>query len=189
MMKSSRRAAAVAVACAAAGALALSVAPAGAQDPGSPALTVSPTSGPAGTVIAVSGGGCTETIQVYLAIGTSFPSSPADVAATTGTEASGAGDWQTSIAVPAGLDPAGTYSVTARCYISAGEQSQTKFTYGIVPFDVTGDSTTPSTVPPTVPPTVPGDPGDPGDPPVIDPDVVPMAPVAVPVVAEPDFTG
>jgi hypothetical protein len=184
MTKSSRRAAAAAAVTGVAAALAMSVAPAALAGVPHPALSVSPTSGPAGTVIAVSGNGCVESIQIYLAIGTGFPSSPADVAATTSTEASGAGAWSASIAVPQGLDPDGTYNVTARCFISAGEQSSLLFTYETVPFDVTGGSTPP----PTMPPVDPTDPTDPGDP-VVEPGGLPTAPVAVPVVADPDFTG
>jgi hypothetical protein len=175
MKMSSRRAAVAALACVVASAV-MSTAPVAATDE-PPDLTVTPTSGPAGTVVTVSGDDCAfNSISIFLV------KLPSAVVAQSGTESSDNGTWSGTVTVPQGADPAADYVVTAQCFVSAGEQSQVKHDYEQVPFDVTGGGTTPTT-PTTTPP------GEPTEPPVIDPEAVPVAPVAVAVVADPDFTG
>jgi hypothetical protein len=169
-----------------AGAAAVLVAapPAGAGD----GFTVTPTSGPAGTVISVSGTGCYEEglpdrhVSIILSDGEQASASSSVVPDDNGA-------WSGQLTVPAGADPAGTYQVYASCWGSIlGDNGQEILAYGPVAFDVTGggpapttpttqpNEPTPTTQPPTEP-TVPGEPETPGPPP------------ATPVVDEPDFTG
>jgi hypothetical protein len=147
-------------------AAALFAAPAGAQEAEFAPLDITPTSGPAGTSITVSGDDCggeqafNAFVQVYFANET-------DVLNAVETEIAETGSWSTQIQVPAGTDPAGTYSVFATCFVDNGEDVEVNLEYEEVAFDVTGDVVTPSQPAPTPAPAptaaapaapVPGDP-------------------------------
>jgi hypothetical protein len=149
-------------------AAALFAAPAGAQEAEFLPLDITPTSGPAGTAITVSGDDCAPEqefnafVQVYFANET-------DVLDAVETEIGGDGSWSTQISVPDGTDPAGTYAVFATCFVDNGEDVEVNAEYEEVAFDVTGDVV----VPPTLEPT---------------PAPAPAAPAA-PVPGNPTFTG
>lgn len=166
------------------GVLALVAPPASAGD----GFTVTPTSGPVGTVISISGTGCYDeglpdrTVSMYLTNGLTGQTNlvtPDDN-----------GAWSGHITVSGGLDPDLDYYVAASCWGEIlGDNGQVIQEYGPVDFDVTGDGpvpTTPTTQPPTEP-TTPTEPTVPGEPPA-EPEV-PTPPPATPIVDEPDFTG
>ena len=145
-------------------AAALFAAPAGAQEAEFAPLDITPTSGPAGTSITVSGDDCggeqafNAFVQVYFADQT-------QVLDAVETEIAETGSWSTQIQVPAGTDPAGIYAVFATCFVDNGEDVDVDLQYEEVAFDVTGDAVTPSQPAPTPAPTaaapaaaVPGDP-------------------------------
>ena len=101
------------------------------DDPGIAAggkVTASPTSGPSGTVITVSGTGC-EVDTVDLVIGASSGQSGGIVAETEDVPVKDDGTFKGTITVPANSDPSFNYQVGATC----GSGS-----YPGVPFDVTG---------------------------------------------------
>jgi cell division septation protein DedD len=163
------------------GAVALASPPASAGD----GFTVTPTSGPAGTVIAVSGTGCYEE---------GLPDRHVSIILTDGEQASASssvvpednGAWSGQLTVPAGADPAATYEVYASCWGSIlGDNGQEIVSYGPVAFDVTGGGTQPTTpttaTPTTQPPTETTDPTAPDGP--------ETPPPATPVVRPPDQTG
>lgn len=166
------------------GAVALVAPPASAGD----GFGVNPTSGPAGTVITVSGTGCYEE---------GLPDRHVSIILTDGEEATASssvvpednGAWSGQLTVPAGADPAATYEVYASCWGSIlGDNGQEIASYGPVAFDVTGDGTTPTTAPPTTPTTAP--PTEPTTPTVPeDPEGSGAPPPATPVVRPPDHTG
>ena len=136
----------------------LVVAPAGAQeqDPALLPLSITPTSGPAGTAVTASGAACAPQqafnafIQVYFA-------GQIDVLNAAEGEVSDNGTWSLQVTVPAGTDPAGTYSVFATCFVNNGEAVEVAAEYENSPFDVTGDAIAPG--PQAAPASpVPGDP-------------------------------
>ena len=168
----------------AAAALVLAGLPAGAQAPPTLPLTVSPTGGPAGTVVSFSGEGCgnggDEFSVVYSLIpwdGVTFPIAVADGVAAPGAD----GSWTGQVTVPEGLDPNLNYLATAVCVVEESEGQDTFAFYEAVPFDVTGGS---PTVPPADPPAVPVEPAD-----ALTPGVAPVAPAAVAVPGDPSYTG
>lgn len=144
---------------------ALIAAPAGAQEAEFAPLNITPTSGPAGTSITVSGDDCggeqafNAFVQVYFANET-------DILNAVETEIAETGSWSTQLPVPAGTDPAGTYSVFATCFIDNGEDVEVNLEYEEVAFDVTGDVVTPSQPAPEAPVLTPAAPAapTPGDP-------------------------
>jgi hypothetical protein len=135
-------------------------------------MDVTPTSGPAGTTVSVSGRDCVYgTVDIAFAqpgdgewidIATAYPS--------------GDGDWSHQFAVPA-VDPDAEWSVYATCWIDEFHESP-DFDYQPTPFDVTGGSTS-TTVPPEIP--------TPTEPVTVTPQAAPAAAAAV--VAQPDFAG
>lgn len=107
-------------------------------------LTISPTSGPVGTTIQVSGTGCTTGGVVVTAVqqngGTLQGAQPAQPDAQ--------GNWQSSLIMYVGLDPKHSYQVTAKCFTAEQTNPQIAFTYTPQPFDLTaaGDGGQPSVV-------------------------------------------
>lgn len=164
----------------------LAVPPASAGD----GFTVTPTSGPAGTVISVSGTGCYEDGLPDTEVTISFGDGES-VGVSTMIIPDDNGAWSGQLTVPAGVDPAGEYAVGGYCWGEIlGDNGQMIREYASVAFDVTGDGPAPTTPEPTTPTTQPGPgpeptvPGEPGD----DPEV-PTPPAATPVVDDPDYTG
>lgn len=166
--------------------LALAGGTAGAQEPGEFApLTVDPTSGAPGTMVSVSGGGCTTEDPALIPVGFTFmfrvddELTEDDLLASNEVDAAPDGTWATSLTVPEGFDPEGIYLVGAVCVglAETPEGDQLILDYEPVEFDLTG-------APPTEPPVV--------TPPDI-PSVVPIgpaeAPAATAVRARPTFTG
>jgi len=158
----------------------LVAAPAGAQEPPELPLSVEPLSGGVGTVITVSGEGCTSEnpedtpeADFILADEDFFFTENEGVFGDEGVvQAADDGTWSGQLTVPADADPDLTWLVTAACFASP-EAEGTLAVYELVEFDVTGPpTTTPTTPPTTAPPTTP-----------------PEAPPAAPVTEEPDFTG
>lgn len=100
------------------------------------ALTISPTSGPAGTAITVSGTGC-EAPTVDVALAASSGQSGSVVAEKKDVAVSGTTDrtFSTTITIPAGSDPALTYTVGAACGSDA---------YAFKTFDVTAAANVPT---------------------------------------------
>ena len=78
------------------------------------ALTISPTSGPSGTVITVTGTAC-EADTVDLGLGASTGESGGVVAETNDVPVNDDGSFSGTLTVPAGSDPDATYSVGATC--------------------------------------------------------------------------
>jgi hypothetical protein len=159
----------------------LVAAPAGAQEPPLP-LSVEPLTGGAGTVITVSGAGCTSDnpddapeVDFILADEEFFFGEGEGLLADGNVvPAEADGTWSGELTVPAGLDPDLSWFVSALCFSGPGEDAEVLADYEIVEFDVTGPpTTTPTTPPPTTPP----------------PTTPPEAPPAAPVTEEPDFTG
>lgn len=160
----------------------LAAAPAGAGVSPIPGLEleVTPTSGPGGTVVTVSGSDCVVDdvpgeVEFGLADFGNFTPVVFDVAVPDVD-----GNWTGQFTVPPGTDPEGTYAVGAECVIEVDEgEFEPIVEYFPVEFDVTGDGPTPTTAPPaTTPPTT-----GPGTP------EVPTPPPATPVVRPPDQTG
>jgi hypothetical protein len=143
---------------------------------GRPPLQISPSSGPTGTAITVSGAECGDgspaTVTIHLVVGDTI------VATTTVPIAGGGnGKWSGSITVPAGT-AAGAIQVNANCFSSEAEQ---EFSYVPGSFTVTAPAPTTTTTSTTVvvqqattTTTVPP---------------APVAPAATPVVAQPTMTG
>jgi hypothetical protein len=150
-----------------------------------PPLTVDPTSGPPGTVVSVSGGGCTTEDPALMA--DAFPFlvrvdeelTEDDFLAGSEAEPAADGTWATTLTVPDGFDPEGVYVVGAICVglAETPEGDQLLFEYEPIEFDLTGPPPTepPVVTPPDLPPVVPVGPAE--------------APVARPVQARPTFTG
>lgn len=167
----------------------LAGAPAGAQEGEPPELplTVTPTSGPAGTVVTVSGGDCVAEDETFvefalLTVDNESPEGPELVlVAREDAVPAEDGSWSGELTVPEGVDPDAVYYVSAVCGVEIGEEEAEGIAwYDYIEFDVTGGQ--PTTPPPTV------DPGvlPPVTPPVA---VAPTAAPAVAVVAQPTFTG
>ncbi len=107
----------------------------GTTPPPARTLTVSPTSGDAGTVINVSGTACTApTADVFL--GVSFGEMGDGVDEKQDVAVSLTGTFSTTLTVPANSDPSGVYSISATC----GQTEAPVFTYERQAFDVTGDA-------------------------------------------------
>lgn len=142
--------------------------PAGAQEGALP-LTIDPTSGPVGTEVVLTGGGCLGeqgpgAIQAFvdgIPVEDQDPENP--------VIADEAGDWLYVIVPQEGTSP-GTYQITATCFVNDGSGTAMA-EYGPAAFEVTGDPASTTTVP--APPAE-----EPEEP----------APAA-PVVATPTFTG
>jgi hypothetical protein len=168
-----RRAAIAATAAAVATAF-MSVAPVGAQEPFLP-ISVTPSSGGAGTVVTVSGEDCDDdagsTAEVFIFLFSSESDEPIDEFFTTVEED---GTWSYELVVEA-TDPPGVYDLTATCVLSSAETDPTFIEYDFASFEVTG--TTPPTTPPTSTPEAPA------------PTVTPQAAPAVAVAAQPTFAG
>lgn len=170
-----RRAAIAAIAATAAVATSALIAgvPAGAQGEELLPISVTPTSGPAGTLVTISGAGCvTEAgpgdVEVYL-----FNEGQDEPAETiVGIVPDAQGNWQTQGPVLP-TDPIGIHPISATCFESP-ESSTVVAEYDFVEFEVTAPTTTP---PPSTPP--------PSQPPVDKPEAAP----ATPVPARPTFTG
>jgi hypothetical protein len=152
----------------------LAAGPAGAQEGGELApLTVDPTSGPAGTVISVSGADCLDegvatVSSAYLFRFDGDEPTEDDLLDIVDVDAEEDGTWAASLTMPAGLDPEGVYLVSATCFLADSEQIV--IDYEAVEFDLTGAA-------PTAPPAD-------TPPPALTP-----APAAAPVRAQPTFTG
>jgi hypothetical protein len=158
----------------------LVAAPAGAQEPPELPLSVEPTTGGAGTVITVSGDGCTSEnpedapeVDFILADEVFFFGEGEGVVADEDLVQAEDGTWSGQLTVPADVDPDLSWFVSALCFSGPGEDAEVLAVYEIVEFDVTGPPTTPTTPPSTTPP----------------PTTPPEAPPAAPVTEEPDFTG
>jgi hypothetical protein len=149
------------------------------------AFSMSPTSGPPGTSVHVSGTGCAP--GILLASSQDF----VQVSSTTGPTSSRFavttnGSWNGSFVVPANA-PAAPATVTALCFSDALQSLQTIYLPAV--FTVTtGTSTTVATTPPTTQPhagsTIPGGSGSPGGAPPTagpgDPGSSPADPVSTP---------
>jgi hypothetical protein len=170
--------------------VALAAGPASAQEeePLAP-LAVAPTSGPAGTVISVSGDGCLlqEGQEGLIPTGDAVllriddAVTDDDVVAENIVAAAPDGTWSTSLTVPEGLDPEAVYVVAAVCFGVAEpvENTVVLVEYEPILFDVLGSPTEPPVTPPDV-----------EIPPVeIDPPAAAPAPAARAVRAQPTFTG
>ena len=144
--------------------------PAGAQEllP----ITVDPTSGPAGTAVAVSGADClTEDPGLAPEVEIFFgDDSGGELAASIIVVPETDGTWSGEITVP-DVDPDVMWVVTATCFDGPGQDAGILADYQFVDFDVTGPPTTPTTTPPPTTPTTP------------------PAPPATAVPGEPTFTG
>jgi hypothetical protein len=166
-----RRAAIAATAAVATSALIAGV-PAGAQEGELLPISVTPTSGPAGTLVTISGAGCvTEAgpgdVEVYL-----FNEGEEEPAETIGGIVPDAeGNWQTQGPVLP-TDPIGVHPISATCFESP-ESDVVVADYDFAFFEVTAPPTT--TPPTTAPPS--------------QPTVEKPAAPATPVPAEPIFTG
>jgi hypothetical protein len=176
----------------AAAAFVLAGLPAGAQVP-QPTLDVAPTSGPIGTTITVSGGGCIlgedpGGVDVAFVDTSVFDSDAIFPLAVTSLTAGEDGTWTAQLVVPASVSPdegividvvpGEDYVVVAACSFGTSETGP-EIVYESVPFDVTGE---------TVPTTPPTDPGSLPEAPVTVP-VSLQAQPATPVVGDPDYTG
>jgi hypothetical protein len=158
----------------------LVAAPAGAQAPEELPLSVDPLSGGVGTVITVSGEGCTsdnpdDAPEVDFILADEeffFGEGEGMVADEDLVQAEDDGTWSGQLTVPADADPDLTWLVAAVCFVSPQAEEPVAF-YELVEFDVTGPPTTTPTTPSTTPP----------------PTTPPEAPPATPVTEEPDFTG
>lgn len=159
----------------------IGVVPSTAQEDDEPIeqVEVSPTSGPPGTVIAISGENCISTA-------TGSPAAIVDIELV-GDSAEAfvsvahfdvhEGAWSAQLTVPAQADPDDVFTLTAACKALGPEDDHIPvFDYQPVEFDVTAAPTpSPSTTPPTT------------TPPTAAP--TPTAPPAEPIVARPTFTG
>ena len=128
-----RRAVIAAAGSAAVAALTLGASPVGAQESLLP-ISVSPTSGPAGTTVTISGDGCLYEgpgdLEAYL-----FTGDGTLLDVWSGTVAQD-GSWSASI-VPEATDAPGIYTLSATCYVSP-ESDQIVVDYDFVDFELTG---------------------------------------------------
>ncbi len=153
----------------------LSVAAVGAGEAPLLPISVSPGSGPAGTVVTVSGEDCVNSVgpgevDVYLFYGESED----PIGQLTALVAED-GSWSVGVEFES-TDGLGLYDITATCFLDLPESESEAIDYDWGTFDlIAGPGTTP---PPTTPPADP-----------TDPVVAPQAPPAAPVVAEPSFAG
>ena len=184
------------LAAAGAGVLALAAPPAGAGSDPTPSLSWSatPTSGPAGTEVTVTGEGCSApdhsgVAEINLGDYTAQSQGGTFLVATVAITAGGDGSWVGTLTVPQGVDPSHSFVVGGECHlVLAGQQPEHYGDYEGIPFDVTGGGT-PTTAPPaTPPPTGPTVPGEPTPEVPEDPEA-PTPPPATPIVAPPDHTG
>ena len=154
-------------------ATALVTLPAGAEEPPLLPISVTPSSGPAGTLVTISGAGCVSEagpgdVEVYL-----FNEGQDEPAETIGGIVPDAqGNWQTQGPVLP-TDPIGIHPISATCFESP-ESDVVIADYDFATFEVTAPpvTTPPSTEPPAQPPVE-----------------KPEAPPAAPVRAQPTFTG
>lgn len=134
---------------------------------GSPGFSIDPVSGPAGTVITATGGGCADgavSLALYSGEHMGFGVQNAEPIATSGpfpTEPNNTDNntWQGTIKVP-NATPAGPITVVAQCSIApnarrADARAQSNFFFQNQPFTVTAAVTTTTTAPSTTT-TVPG---------------------------------
>jgi hypothetical protein len=158
----------------------LSVVPVGAQDLPLLPISVSPGSGPAGTVVTVSGDGCIGEegpgdIAVFLFDATS--DEPIDA-----FQGSVAGDGAWTFALPfEASDPLGVYDFTALCFASPDLEAPVIAEYDFASFELTAPAPAPAPTPDPAPQT-----------PVVPAPQAPVAPAATPaaaVRAQPTFTG
>jgi hypothetical protein len=153
--------------------------PAAAQQGDEPNVTldVSPTSGPAGTVITVRGEDCNLTDVGLVAVLVNLEDEVPEIGDM--EVYPDAGSWSAQPAVPQDAAPGDEIVVRAACgyFDSPTSEFTLVFAYEPVTFHVTG---APTTAPPTTPPPTPTPPAGPAPAP---------APPAEPVVAEPTFTG
>ncbi|MGH9229441.1 MAG: hypothetical protein ACRD07_12095 [Acidimicrobiales bacterium] len=150
----------------------LAATPAGAQEflP----IEISPTSGPPGTQIAISGDGCIAAdtpgfIGVFL-----FFEEEEEPVLVFGVEVADDGSWSAGI-LSEDTDPLGLYDVTATCFVGP-ESEEVIAEYDFATFELTAPPSPPSTAPPATPTPTPAP-------------VAPQAPPATPVTADPTFTG
>jgi hypothetical protein len=173
-------------------AAALAASPAGAGENPNPTLpwSATPTSGPPGTTVTVSGDGCSApdlsgVARIVLGDLTALAEGGTLVLATVEISAGSDGSWTGELVVPPGVDPSHSFIIGGVCQLSlAGQEPQDAGEYDGITFDVTGDGPAPTE--PTVP-TEPTTPTVPGEPPA-EPEV-PTPPPATPIVDDPDFTG
>ena len=162
---------------------------AGAQEiPLSP-LDVSPTSGPAGTTITVSGGSCATTDEGLEPVAVAFvflwdgELNDEDILNGELATPEADGSWTTSFTFPDGHDPEATYLVSGFCVGEAADPANNVLLadYDAYDFDLTGPPPTepPVVTPPDLPPAAPVEPSDSPAP----------APVATPVPGDPNVTG
>ena len=136
----------------------LVAAPASAQEqaPELPPLTITPTSGPGGTVITASGADCARQqafnafIQVYFADEDEILNAAEGAISDNGT-------WSQPIQVPGDADPAATYMVFATCFVDSGQGTDPVAEYEDAPFVVSGAVVAPGQQAAPASP-VPGDP-------------------------------
>ena len=157
-----RRAVFAAAGGAAMAALTLGPLPVGAQEPLLP-ISVSPTSGPAGTTVTISGTECLSEggpgdLEAYLFYGDGEP-----ILVWSGTVAAD-GSW-TASTVPEATDPPGIYTLSATCFASP-DSDQIVADYDFVDFELTAAA-----------PEAPADPA------------APAAAPATPVTGQPRYTG
>ena len=148
-------------------AAALFAAPVAAQEELLP-ISVTPSSGPPGTVFTFSGEECLgeEPGEVLITVFFTDNEVVDEFALTADADGSWAADFDTGVPEPL---PPGVYTVTATCFVSLEtEEPEVIADYDFADFELTAPE--PPTTPTTTPPT-------------------PKAPPAVPVVEEPDFTG
>ena len=130
----------------------LVAAPADAQEPEPELLplTITPTSGPGGTVIRASGTDCAPLqpsaafIQVY------FADEDEVFAAVEGTVWDN-GTWLREIPVPGDANPTAAYSVFATCFVDIGDSTERAAEYEAQPFSVSGPAAAPAAPVPGAP--------------------------------------
>lgn len=147
-----RRAVIAAAGSAAAAALTFGAVPVGAQEPFLP-ISATPTSGPAGTTVDVSGAGCTSEagpgdLLAYMWGPTSGPED-SPIGAWAGTVATD-GSWTAPVMFEAS-DPIGTYTISATCFVDP-ESDVVVAEYDFVDFELTAAA--PAPAPPAEQPAV-----------------------------------
>jgi hypothetical protein len=158
-------------------------------------IGVSPSSGPAGTAITVTGSGCEGDSVVLLLLDGSTTLDDET------TEPGADGSWSGTLLVDDGVEGGSTLSITADCLGGEVEYSDGSFSVsGVSPTTLPTTTTTTTTVPPATTtttvapggpdPTTPGpDPTDPPSPTTTAPAPTPAPPPAAPVEGPPDYAG
>jgi hypothetical protein len=179
-----RRVAIAAAGGAAVAALIVGAVPVGAQEePSLLPVSVTPTSGPAGTVATLSGDGCIGEggpgdIEAYLWDPSTVEGDPPDLFWS--GEVASDGTWTAGVEFE-GTDPLGIYFLSATCFVDP-ESSEIVADYDFVEFELTATDPTPAPEPTPDPAPAPQ--------PTSKPTRAPEAATpAAPVAGDPDYTG